>query len=151
MPTVGFLSSLSEAASTHLISAWRRGLSETGYLEGKTVAVEYRFADGQYDRVPAFAAEFVRRGLSLVLAAGPPAALAAKIATTTIPIVFIVGLDPVAAGLVASLNHPGGNATGMTLITGPAWPEAARNFARARPQNEAHSHAGQCGQPGCAP
>ena len=119
MPTVGFLSSLSEAASTHLISAWRRGLSETGYLEGKTVAVEYRFADGQYDRVPAFAAEFVRRGLSLVLAAGPPAALAAKIATTTIPIVFIVGLDPVAAGLVASLNHPGGNATGMSLITGP--------------------------------
>lgn len=94
-------------------------MSETGYLEGKTVAVEYRFADGQYDRVPAFAAEFVRRGLSLVLAAGPPAALAAKIATTTIPIVFIVGLDPVAAGLVASLNHPGGNATGMTLITGP--------------------------------
>jgi putative ABC transport system substrate-binding protein len=119
MPTVGFLSSLSEAASTHLISAWRRGLSETGYLEGKTVAVEYRFADGQYDRVPAFAAEFVRRGLSLVLAAGPPAALAAKIATTTIPIVFVVGLDPVAAGLVASLNHPGGNATGMALITGP--------------------------------
>jgi putative tryptophan/tyrosine transport system substrate-binding protein len=119
MPTVGFLSSLSEAASTHLISTWRRGLSETGYLEGKTVAVEYRFADGQYDRVPAFAAEFVRRGLSLVLAAGPPAALAAKIATTTIPIVFIVGLDPVAAGLVASLNHPGGNATGMALITGP--------------------------------
>ena len=94
-------------------------MSETGYVEGKTVAVEYRFADGQYDRVPAFAAEFVRRGLSLVLAAGPPAALAAKIATTTIPIVFIVGLDPVAAGLVASLNHPGGNATGMTLITGP--------------------------------
>ena len=119
MPTVGFLSSLSEATSTQLISAWRRGLSETGYVEGKTVAVEYRFADGQYDRVPAFAAEFVRRGLSLVLAAGPPAALAAKIATTTIPIVFIVGLDPVAAGLVASLNHPGGNATGMTLITGP--------------------------------
>ena len=119
MPTVGFLSSLSEATSTHLISAWRRGLSETGYVEGKTVAVEYRFADGQYDRVPAFAAEFVRRGLSLVLAAGPPAALAAKIATTTIPIVFIVGLDPVAAGLVASLNHPGGNATGMSLITGP--------------------------------
>ena len=119
MPTVGFLSSLSEATSTQLISAWRRGLSETGYVEGKTVAVEYRFADGQYDRVPAFAAEFVRSGLSLVLAAGPPAALAAKIATTTIPIVFIVGLDPVAAGLVASLNHPGGNATGMSLITGP--------------------------------
>jgi putative tryptophan/tyrosine transport system substrate-binding protein len=119
MPTVGFLSSLSEEASTHLISTWRRGLSETGYLEGKTVAVEYRFADGQYDRVPAFAAEFVRRGQSLVLAAGPPAALAAKIATTTIPIDFVVGLDPVAAGLVASLNHPGGNATGMALITGP--------------------------------
>jgi len=119
MPTVGFLSSLSEATTGHLVSVWRRGLSETGYIEGQTVAVEYRFADGQYERLPAFAAEFVRRRVSLVLAAAPPAALAAKIATTTIPIVFIVGLDPVAAGLVASLNHPGGNATGMSLITGP--------------------------------
>ena len=134
MPTVGFLSSLSEATSTQLISAWRRGLSETGYVEGKTVAVEYRFADGQYDRVPAFAAEFVRRGLSLVLAAGPPAALAAKIATTTIPIVFIVGLDPVAAGLVASLNHPGGNATGMTLITGPLGQKRLEILRELRPK-----------------
>ena len=118
MPVVGFLSSLSQA-QTQLMAAWRRGLSEAGYDEGKNVAVEYRFADGQYDRVAAFAAEFVRRPVDLIVAIAPPAALAAKVATTTIPIVFVVGLDPVAAGLVASLHQPGGNATGMTLITGP--------------------------------
>ncbi len=118
MPVIGFLSSLSQAQS-QLIAAWRRGLSETGYEEGKNVAIEYRFAEGRYDRLPAFAAEFVRQPVDLIVALAPPAALAAKVATTTIPIVFIVGLDPVAAGLVASFNQPGGNATGMTLITGP--------------------------------
>ena len=101
------------------MAAWRRGLSETGYVEGKNVVVEYRFADGQYDRLAAFATEFVRRPVDLIVGLAPPAALAAKVATTTIPIVFVVGLDPVAAGLVASFNQPGGNATGMTLITGP--------------------------------
>jgi putative tryptophan/tyrosine transport system substrate-binding protein len=117
-PVIGFLSSLSQA-QTQLMAAWRRGLGETGYDEGKTVTVEYRFADGQYDRLTAFAAEFVRRPVDLIVAIAPPAALAAKVATTTIPIVFVVGLDPVAAGLVASFNEPGGNATGMTLIAGP--------------------------------
>jgi putative ABC transport system substrate-binding protein len=117
-PVIGFLSSLSEAQS-QLMAAWRRGLSETGAEDGKNVTVEYRFANGRYDRLPAFAAEFVRRRVDLIVALAPPAALAAKVATTTIPIVFIVGLDPVAAGLVASFNQPGGNATGMTLITGP--------------------------------
>lgn len=118
MPVVGFLSSLSQAQS-QLMAAWRRGLSETGYEEGKNVTIEYRFAEGRYDRLPAFAAEFVRRPVDLIVALAPPAALAAKVATTTIPIVFVVGLDPIAAGLVASFNRPGGNATGITLITGP--------------------------------
>src|SRR5262249_47099656 len=83
------------------------------------VAIEYRFADGRYDRLSALATEFVRQPVSVIVAAAPSAALAAKMGTTTIPIVFVVGLDPVAAGLVVSFNHPGGNATGMTLITGP--------------------------------
>jgi ABC-type uncharacterized transport system substrate-binding protein len=79
---------------------FRRGLSEGGFVEGRNVAIEYRFADGQYERLAALAAEFVRRPVSLIVGAAPPAALAAKVVTTTIPIVFIVGLDPIAAGLV---------------------------------------------------
>ena len=119
MPVAAFLSALSLAQTSHLVAAWKRGLSETGYVDGKNVAIEYRFADGQYDRLPALAAELVRRSVAVIVAASPPAALAAKAATTTIPIVFVVGLDPVAAGLVTSFNRPGGNATGMTTITGP--------------------------------
>jgi putative ABC transport system substrate-binding protein len=119
MPVIGFLSSLSQERSTHLIAAWRKGLGETGYIEGRNVAVEFRFADGQYDRLPKFAAEFVNRPVALMVGAAPPAALAARVASTTIPIVFVVGVDPVAAGLVASFNRPGGNATGMVLISGP--------------------------------
>lgn len=119
LPVVGFLSSLSQSATIHLIASWRRGLSETGYVEGRNTTVEYRFADGQYERLPTFANELVHRPVTVIVAAAPSAALAAKIATTTIPIVFVVGLDPVAAGLVATFNRPGGNATGMTLITGP--------------------------------
>jgi ABC-type uncharacterized transport system substrate-binding protein len=119
MPVAAFLRALSQAQTSHLVAAWKRGLSETGYVDGKNVAIEYRFADGQYDRLPALAAELVRRPVALIVAASPPAALAAKAATTTIPIVFVVGLDPVAAGLVANFNRPGGNATGMTTITGP--------------------------------
>ena len=118
MPMIGFLSSLSQAQN-EFMTARRRGLSETGYYEGKNVRIEYRFAEGKYDRVAGFAAEFVRRPVDLIVAVAPPAALAAKVATTTIPIVFLVGLDPVAAGLVASLNEPSSNATGVTLITGP--------------------------------
>jgi ABC-type uncharacterized transport system substrate-binding protein len=119
MPVIGFLSSLSQAQTRHMVAAFQRGLGETGYVGGRNVAIEYRFADGQYDRLPALAGEVVRRPVSLILAAGPPAALAAKAVTTTIPIVFIVGLDPVGAGLIASFNRPGGNATGMVLILGP--------------------------------
>ena len=117
MPVIGFLSAVSQAQTNHLVAAFGRGLGETGYADGRNVAIDYRFADGQYDRLPALAAEMVRRPVSLIMAAAPPAAIAAKVATTTIPIVFIVGLDPVGAGLVASFNRPGGNATGMVLIS----------------------------------
>jgi putative ABC transport system substrate-binding protein len=116
-PVIGFLSALSQAQAAHLVAAFRRGLSETGFTEGSNILVEYRFAEGQYQRLPAMAAELVRHPASLILAEAPPAALAAKAATATIPIVFVVGFDPVGAGLVTSLNHPGGNATGMTLIS----------------------------------
>jgi ABC-type uncharacterized transport system substrate-binding protein len=119
MPMIGFLSSLSQAQTAHLVASFRRGAQEVGFVEGQNVAIEYRFADGAYDRLPAMAADLLRRPVTLIVAAAPPAALAAKTATTTIPIVFVVGVDPVAAGLVASFNRPGGNATGLTLITGP--------------------------------
>jgi putative ABC transport system substrate-binding protein len=115
-PVIGFLSALSEASVPALVSAFRRGLSETGFAEGQNVAIEYRWAGGQYERLPAMAAELVRRPVSLILAQGPPAALAAKAATANVPIVFVVGFDPVGAGLVTDLNHPGANATGMTLV-----------------------------------
>jgi putative tryptophan/tyrosine transport system substrate-binding protein len=115
-PVIGYLSALSEAASPATVSAFRRGLAETGFVDGRNVTIEYRWAEGRYERLPAMAAQLVRRPVSLILAQAPPAALAAKAATANIPIVFVVGFDPVGAGLVTDLNHPGGNATGMTLI-----------------------------------
>jgi putative ABC transport system substrate-binding protein len=118
MPVIGFLSSVSQAQTRHMVAAFQRGLGETGWMDGRNVAIDYRFVDGQYDRLPALASEMVRRPVSLILAAGPPAALAAKVATTTIPIVFVVGFDPVGAGLVASFNRPSGNATGVVLVSG---------------------------------
>jgi ABC-type uncharacterized transport system substrate-binding protein len=119
MPLIGFLSSTSESTAAEQQSKFHGGLGEAGFVRGKNVAIEYHWADGQYDRLPAMAADFVRRPVSLIVAQGPPAALAAKAATTTIPIVFVVGFDPIAGGLADSLNRPGGNATGMTLLTGP--------------------------------
>jgi putative tryptophan/tyrosine transport system substrate-binding protein len=119
MPVVGWLSAISEQAAASHLTLFRRGLGENGFAPGRNVSIEYRRANGQYDRLPALAADLARRPVDVILAQAPPAALAAKTATTTIPIVFVVGIDPVAGGLVASYSRPGGNATGATLIMGP--------------------------------
>jgi putative ABC transport system substrate-binding protein len=117
-PVIGFLSSRSPDESKHLVNAFRAGLHTGGYVEGESVAIEYRWAEGEYDRLPALAIDLVRRAVAvLVTTGGEPSALAAKSATSTIPIVFAVGGDPVRTGLVASLSRPGGNATGVSLLT----------------------------------
>jgi len=116
MPVIGFLSSVSAPVTSKRIASFGHGLSETGYAVGRDVTVEARMAEGEYDRLPALAADLVGRRVGLIAALAPQAAFAAKAATTTIPIVFVGGLDPVQAGLVASLNRPGGNVTGVTFI-----------------------------------
>jgi putative tryptophan/tyrosine transport system substrate-binding protein len=118
MPVIGFLSSRSPEDSAHLIEAFRRGLSEGGFVAGQNVAIEFRWAHGQFDLLPAMASELVGRRVSVFVAVGgEPSALAAKRATSTIPIVFAIGSDPVSAGLVESFNRPNGNLTGITLQT----------------------------------
>ncbi len=118
VPVIGFLSSFRQTQSARPIAEFRRGLHDSGLTE-KAFTIEYRLPDGQYDRLPSLAAELTHRPVDLIFAAAPPAALAAKAATTAIPIVFVVGFDPVTAGLVASLSLPGGNVTGMTLFSNP--------------------------------
>ena len=116
IPTVGFLSSLSAAALAGPIAAFQNGLQSVGYTEGKNVEIEFRWADGHYDRLPALATDLVsRQAAVIVTVGGDPPAFAAKASSTTIPIVFMVGRDPVELGLVKSLNRPGGNATGINL------------------------------------
>jgi putative ABC transport system substrate-binding protein len=116
LPVIGFLRSSAAAGSAHLVAAFRKGLAEAGFVEGQNVAIEYRWANDQPDRLPGLAADLVRRGVAAIVG-NTPAALAAKKATTSIPIVFVMGSDPVRLGLVSSLNRPGGNLTGLVFIT----------------------------------
>jgi len=122
LPIIGYLSSARPEGLVKNMAAFRQGLNEVGYVEGRNVAIEYRWADGQYDRLAAMASDLVGRRVA-VITANSPAALAAKAVTTTIPIVFFTASDPVELGLVASLNRPGGNVTGATMLTVEAGPK----------------------------
>jgi putative ABC transport system substrate-binding protein len=115
IPVIGFLNSTSNAVTTHLFAAYRQGLKEAGFIDGQNVAAEYRWAENQLDRLPSLAAELIRRPVAVIVG-NAPSALAAKAATTSIPIVFTTGGDPVQDGLVTSLNRPGGNVTGVSFL-----------------------------------
>jgi len=123
-PVIGYLSARSREDTSHLIAAFQRGLAESDYIDGRNVTIEYRFALGQYDKLPAMANELVRLPVTVIATTGgAPSALAAKAATSIIPIVFAIGSDPVKQGLTASINRPGGNATGITSLTNEMEPK----------------------------
>ena len=119
-PVIGYLSSKGTAAEAGIISAIRQGLNERGFVEGKNVAFAYRWAEGDYSKLPRLAADLVDQNVNVIAASGLPAALAAKAATPTIPIVFRLAIDPVAFGLTRSLDRPGGNITGVTMLFDPS-------------------------------
>jgi putative ABC transport system substrate-binding protein len=131
---IGFLHVASAVPFAHLIEDFRQGLKQTGYTEGQNVAIEFRWAEGRYDRLPALAADLVRRQVAVIVTVGgEPSALAAKAATKTIPIVINVGSDPVKAGLVASLARPGGNITGLNILTAELASKRIAAAGRGRP------------------
>jgi putative tryptophan/tyrosine transport system substrate-binding protein len=123
MPVIGFANPTSAQSFARPLSAFLKGLGETGYVEGRNVAIEYRWAESRNDRLPAMVADLVRRQVSVIAATSTPAALAAKAATTTIPIVFEIGSDPIQLGLVGSLSRPGGNITGVTQLVQEVTPK----------------------------
>ena len=123
LPVVGYLSAQSEEMTARNLALFREGLHQAGFVEGRDVAIEYRLARGEYDRLPALAAYLVTRKVAVIIATNINVAFVAKAATSTIPIVFFVGVDPVASGLVASLSHPGGNLTGVSILFGELWPK----------------------------
>ena len=137
MPVIGWLNGQSAERYSHLLAAFQKGLKEVGYVEGENVTVEYRWANGQYDRTPAFMADLAARQVTVIVAGGGiPSATPFVLATTTIPIVFLTGDDPVKLGLVESLSRPGGNITGVNMFRDP-WPwgkphEAARSHHPSR-------------------
>ena len=123
LPVVGYLSAQSEEMTARNLALFREGLHQAGFVEGRDVAIEYRLASGEYDRLPALAADLVTRKVAVIIATNINAAFVAKAATSTIPIVFVVGVDPVASGLVSSFSHPGGNLTGVSILFGELWPK----------------------------
>jgi putative ABC transport system substrate-binding protein len=143
MPVIGFLNSGSAAEWAHLVAAFKEGLNEMGYVEGRNVAVEYRWAQGENDRLPGLAADLVGRQVAVIAAFGPPAALAAKAATSSIPIVFMAGTDPIDLGLVTNFRRPTANVTGLNVFAEVLSPKRQELLHESRPHRAAGCHVGQ--------